>query len=216
MRTHDSPAAGRAPSLAIEELARLARVGDIVFTRVPAPAFRAISAATACWANHVGVVKAIRNGVPMVAESRFPFSGTTTLARFVARSQARRVALRRLPAPLAPEQERRLRLAADRRAGIFYDTGFGWRSRRQFCSKYVREVMLEATGETLGDVQSFAQLLERNPDADLLFWKLWFFGRIPWERLTVTPASLYASPRLVAVFEGTAAPEAAGRPAAQR
>jgi hypothetical protein len=46
-------------------------------------------------------------------------------------------------------------------------------------------------------------MLERNPAADLRLWQAWYFGRIPWERSTVTPESLYSSPALEVVFDGT-------------
>jgi hypothetical protein len=66
----------------------------------------------------------------------------------------------------------------------------------------VREVLHEATGTLVGEVESFSALLARNPATDVGFWRLWFFGRIPWERRTVTPASLLESPHLRAVFDG--------------
>jgi hypothetical protein len=63
-------------------------------------------------------------------------------------------------------------------------------------------VLAEATGVTLGEVETFGALLARNPDASLAFWRFWFFGRIPWDRQTVTPASLYRSDRLHPIFDG--------------
>ncbi|MBU1777191.1 MAG: hypothetical protein KJ899_11175, partial [Gammaproteobacteria bacterium] len=74
----------------------------------------------------------------------------------------------------------------------------------QFCSRYVREVLDEATGVEVGQVETFAQLLKRNPDADQAFWKSWYFGNIPWQRETVTPASLLEDKQLRVVFDGTA------------
>jgi len=53
-------------------------------------------------------------------------------------------------------------------------------------------------GQKLGGVA----LLRHNPHADLRLWRSWYFGRIPWERTTVTPASLYRSPALSVVFDG--------------
>ncbi|MGM1265691.1 YebB family permuted papain-like enzyme, partial [Escherichia coli] len=37
------------------------------------------------------------------------------------------------------------------------------------------------------------------PNAKLTFWKFWFLGSIPWERKTVTPASLWHHPGLVLI-----------------
>jgi len=77
-------------------------------------------------------------------------------------------------------------------------------SRREFCSRYAREVLAEATGYTVGEVETFAHLLASRPDANQTFWKFWYFGRIPWNRETVTPASLLRSPEIQPVFDGIA------------
>ncbi|EED1440471.1 hypothetical protein L1G67_004697, partial [Escherichia coli] len=42
----------------------------------------------------------------------------------------------------------------------------------------------------------------------LTFWKFWFLGSIPWERKTVTPASLWHHPGLVLIHaEGVETPQ---------
>ena len=63
-----------------------------------------------------------------------------------------------------------------------------------------------------GEVQTFREPLERNPAADLRLWKVWYFGRIPWDRTTVTPASLYTCRSLRIVFDGTVALHRGGPP----
>ena len=182
-----------------------ATVGDLVFIRVPMRPFREVAAATGSWTNHVGiVVGADTDGEALIGESTFPFSRTTTLTRFIGRSEGQRVAVARLVDEPTDEQKKAIVGAARRRAGIFYDTGFNLRSGRQFCSRYVREVLREATGAEVGEVETFEQLLARRPGAHLGFWKLWYFGSIPWQRETVTPASVLASPALRLVFDGTA------------
>lgn len=50
-------------------------------------------------------------------------------------------------------------------------------------------------------VQTFADLLQQQPGVDLSFWKVWYFGNIPWERATVTPASVLQSPQLQILFD---------------
>lgn len=181
--------------------ARLA-VGDVVFIRVTARPFREVADATGSWTNHVGVIVDTGGAEPLVAESTFPLSRRTPLSDFVARSEGGRVAVHRLASPLSAEQAQRVREAADRRMGVFYDTGFDLQSQRQFCSRFVREVLAEATGVTLGEVETFAHLLARRPDTNLGFWRAWYFGRIPWQRRTVTPASLLLSRELVPVPDG--------------
>ena len=54
-----------------------------------------------------------------------------------------------------------MRRAARQRLGRFYDTGFNLWSQRQFCSRFVREVLQEATAQSVGDIETFADLLAR-------------------------------------------------------
>jgi hypothetical protein len=183
-------------------LATSLAVGDVVFIRVTAKPFREVASATGSWTNHVGIVIDTTGPQPMIAESTFPFSKTTTLSRFVARSEGGRVAVSRLQAGLSAVQQQQVRAAAMARLGILYDTGFNLHSKRQFCSRYVREVMEYATGIAVGEVETFSALLARRPQTDLRFWRVWYFNRIPWQRETVTPASLLASPAMRIVFDG--------------
>ncbi len=181
-------------------------VGDLIFIRIGARGpFREVARATASWTNHVGIVVGRRDGALLVAESAVPWSRLTPLPRFVARSQDRRIAVLRLNGVLSDGEQRAIVGAAQRRLGVVYDGGFNLHSSRQFCSRYVREVLLEATGVEVGEVETFAELLARQPSAGLGFWKLWYFGRIPWRRQTVTPASVLRSRALRTVFEGAVA-----------
>lgn len=184
------------------DLAHQLQVGDVVFTRIPAYPFRQVAASTSSWTNHVGIVIDTSGAEPLIGESKFPLSQATPLSRFVARSENGRVAVRRLEQPLNSQQQQAIKTAAERRFGVLYDTGFNLQSSRQFCSRYVREVLQESTGIQVGETETFAQLLASNPQANLDFWRVWYFGNIPWQRQTVTPASLLHSPRLQAVFDG--------------
>lgn len=188
--------------ISFADLNRQLRAGDVVFIHVTPLPFEKVSEATKSWINHVGVVIDVSGSEAIVAESTFPFSRTTPVSKFVARSEHGRVAVGRLTTPPNDEQAKAISVASRSRMGIFYDTGFNLHSRRQYCSRFVREVLREATGVELGDVESFGTLLASNPDTDLGFWRLWFFGRIPWARKTVTPASLYRSEQLNPVFDG--------------
>lgn len=176
-------------------------IGDIVFIRVTVRPFLEVANATRSWTNHVGIVVGERDGEPLVAESTFPLSRVTTMSRFLARSDRGACVIARLKQPLDAEQRRRLVDAAMRRTGVVYDTGFDLASRRQFCSRFVREVVRDATRIVLGDVETFDTLLRRNPGHPLGFWRIWYFGRIPWQRRTVTPASLLESDALRVVAD---------------
>jgi hypothetical protein len=203
-----APGAAAATVPAAATLARLAgslQVGDIVFIRIGAYPFRKVADATGTWTNHVGIVLDVSGAEPEIGESRFPFSGRTTLRRFVARSAGGRVAVLRLPVPLSADQQAAIVAAAAQREHVFYDTGFDAHSQRQFCSRYVREVLQQGAGVTVGRVETFQALLASAPDADVGFWRAWYFGSIPWQRETVTPASVLRTPGLQTIFDGTAA-----------
>ncbi|WP_245964705.1 YebB family permuted papain-like enzyme [Trinickia dinghuensis] len=171
------------------------RIGDLVFIRVNARPFLEVARATCSWTNHVGIVVGVGENDSLIAESTFPLSRVTTMSRFLARSSGG-FAIARLKQPLDRAQQRSLISAATRRSGVFYDTGFNIESQRQFCSRFVREVIFEATGVSIGEVETFETLLRRNPRHPLGFWRCWYLGWIPWQRRTVTPASLLASPHV--------------------
>jgi len=80
-RDEPLPAPAKEP---VGELARSLQLGDLVFTRIGAYPFRKVADATGSWTNHVGIVLDTSGPEPVIGESRFPFSGSTTLARFVA------------------------------------------------------------------------------------------------------------------------------------
>lgn len=186
------------------ELAKQLEVGDVVFIRIPRAPFTQVADATSSWTNHVGIVSDVSGKEPVISESRVPVSGETSWSKFVLRSDKGRVAVTRLPVPLDAHQQRKLRKSVAAKRGILYDTGFDLSSKKQFCSRYVREVVDEATGVQLGEVEDFSTLLKRNPQADQEFWKVWYFGNIPWQRKTVTPASLLQDGRMRVVFDGHA------------
>ncbi len=193
------------PHAETRALAEQLRVGDVVFIRVPALPFRKVADSTDSWTNHVGIVVDVSGDEPLVAESKLPLSTTTPLSRFVARSEGGRVAVSRLERPLSAQENLAIKVAVLERTNIPYDTGFNLHSKRQFCSRYVREVLNEATGIKVGEVENFRTLLARHPGADMTFWRVWYFGSIPWERETVTPASVLQSPYLHPVFDGIVA-----------
>lgn len=188
----------------VGQLDKTLAIGDVVFIHVAPLPFQKVSEATQTWVNHVGIVVGASGGEARIAESTFPVSRTTTLSRFAARSVGGRIAVARLDRPLSEAQRQALLRASQERMGVFYDTGFNLKSRREFCSRFVREVLLDATGIEVGEPESFRSLLARKPDTKLGFWRVWFLGSIPWDRQTVTPASLYRSDKLNRVFDGFA------------
>lgn len=186
----------------ITEIAAALKIGDLVFIRVPIKPFREVAAVTGTWTNHVGVVANIPGEEPLIGESTFPFSRTTRFSKFVAKSEQGLVAVSRLKFDLSSHQNQLVQNAVKKRKGIFYDTGFDLYSNKQFCSRYVVDVIKESTGIVIGKIEPFYELFYRNPGANVKFWKWWFLGRIPWDRKTITPASLLNSTELKSIFHG--------------
>jgi hypothetical protein len=177
------------------------QVGDIVFIRVANFLYRRVAEATNSWTSHVGMLAGREDSEWMVAESAVPLSRYCPLSRFLRRSEGGRCAIMRLKSPLDSKAPGRLQAEAARRMRHWYHLGFDLDSRRQFCSKFVYEIYREALGVSIGTVQSFRDLIEKNPTSPLAFWKMWFMGRIPWDRRTITPGTQYESELLQPVYE---------------
>jgi hypothetical protein len=181
------------------------QTGDIIFIRVANFLYRRVADATASWTSHVGMVHRREGAEWLVAESAVPWSRYSPLTRFISRSEAGRCAVMRLKSPPDAHAQKKLQDEAERRMGQWYHFGFDLGARRQFCSKFVYEVYRDALGVNIGTIESFRELLERNPASPLTFWKIWFLGRIPWERRTITPGSQYQSDLLERVCENVRA-----------
>lgn len=177
------------------------REGDVIFIRVCHALYRRISETSGSWESHVGIILRDAHGGWTVAESTIPVSKFTPLERFVGRSENGRFLIRRMRPGLAGEDLQRLHSATARRIGKLYDTGFAYDSPRQFCSKFVHDSFLEATGRPVGKVETFRELFAENPQAPVSFWRTWFFGRIPWDRRCVTTASQIQAPNMVTIFD---------------
>ena len=175
--------------------------GDLIFIRISNPVFRQVAKTTASWETHVGILFSGPDGSWQVAESRFPLSTFTSLERFIRRSDRGRFLITRYHAELSPAEKSQLRESARARMGRLYNLGFNYDSRLLYCSKFVFDVYREATGCHVGNLTTFRQLLADNPQAPLGFWRVWFFGFIPWERRCVTTTSELKSPEFVPVYD---------------
>lgn len=179
-------------------------VGDIVFVRIGGPIFTCVATTTQSWTSHVGIIVDYQEGDWIVAESGIPFVRKTPLRKFLDRSDGRRFSIRRLKTePTGAEKTAMLKFA-DAQMGTLYSLGFNLESRKTFCSKFVHDVVYQATHQQVGEVETFDHLLHRNPDAPLWFWRAWFLGFIPWQRTTITPASEMSSPMLRVIAQNNA------------
>lgn len=175
--------------------------GDVVFIATANALYRRVARDTNSLASHVGILFADGNGGWEVAESTFPVAKYTPLNEFLDRSDNGWFCIRRLKDEIKAEQIVALRAQCDQRMGIPYHAGFNYESRKLFCSKLVYEVFRDVLGIEVGELETFRELLSKKQDPSLFFWRLWFFGFIPWQRLTVTPASQMISKRLLTVSE---------------
>ncbi|MEH6471271.1 MAG: YiiX/YebB-like N1pC/P60 family cysteine hydrolase [Halopseudomonas sp.] len=173
--------------------------GDILFISINAFLYKQVARGTGSWCSHVGF--AVREaGQWWVMESKVPKVAKTPLRDFLSRTCNAEVAIRRLPQSLSRDDIEQLKQAANQRAGRWYHLGFNYDSPRQFCSKFVHQVFRDALGVKLGKLQTLRQLLDENPQASVGFWRVWYFGFIPWQRRTVTPASQLEDNQLKTVF----------------
>lgn len=162
--------------------------GDIIFISIPNFLYRAIEKGTNSQTSHVGILLK-ENDKWMVAESKVPVSMLTPLEDFINRSNNSWFAIRRFNEDLSQEQLKELKKACEVRYGVLYDFSFNFHSAKLFCSKFVYEVFKESCNIDVGELESFKTLINKNPTALTGFWRLWFLGFIPYEKLTVTPQS---------------------------
>ncbi len=162
--------------------------GDIIFISIPNFLYRAIEKGTNSHTSHVGILLK-ENDKWMVAESKVPVSMLTPLEDFINRSNNSWFAIRRFNEDLSQEQIKELKKACEVRYGVLYDFSFNFHSAKLFCSKFVYAVFKESCNIDIGELESFKTLINKNPKALTGFWRLWFLGFIPYEKLTVTPQS---------------------------
>ncbi len=177
--------------------------GDILFTRIPNFLYRRVAQVTGSPASHVGIAFYDPDSGWLVAESAVPTVRYTPIANFISRSDKGWLLVRRIRGGLSADQVKLLRKECDARMGKLYHLGFHFSSSRHFCSKFVYETYLAALGVEIGALESFQTLLNSQPNTSLWFWRLWFLGKIPWGRLTVTPASQLKSDKLETIWESS-------------
>ena len=163
--------------------------GDIIFTAIPHLLYKKVAEGTGSKSSHVGIILKDSEGNWVVAESAVPVSTYCSLEKFIKRSENGWYQIRRLKDNLSAAQIARIKEEAEKRMGIFYHLGFKYESNRMFCSKFVYEVYDAALNVKVGQLETFKELITKLPDTPLWFWKIWYFGFIPWKRITVTPAS---------------------------
>jgi len=180
----------------------IAQEGDLVFTDIPNVIFRNVAASSKTWTSHIGIIFRGDRGEWIVSESKVPLSKEVPLCEFLRNSSEYLFEIKRFHRPLSPVEIGRLHETADSMLHKLYTFGFDFDSDRMFCSKFVY-LVYQSIGIRAGKLQTFRELLAENPVSSLTFWKWWFFGRIPWDRRTVTPASQLRDPQFTSVLKGS-------------
>lgn len=175
--------------------------GDLIFLDIPYILFRRVAEGTNSWTSHVGIVLKDEYGAWVVAESTVPLSKKTPLCNYLRRSSDYTFEIKRLNRPLNALDIGKLRTTANAMLDRFYNLGFNFDSNLFFCSKFVY-LTYQSIGVEVGRVQTFRELMAENPKVSMTFWKLWFFGSVPWERRTVTPASQLNDSQFFSVLKG--------------
>ncbi|WP_415913132.1 YiiX/YebB-like N1pC/P60 family cysteine hydrolase [Neptuniibacter sp. QD37_11] len=189
-----------APELDINQIKADIQEGDIIFTAIPAFLFRRVAHDSGSFTSHVGYIIKDENGEFAVLESAIPTVRKVPLEDFIARTDKAQVMIKRIKGGLSQDQVTALKAASLQYMGRFYHTGFKFESKRQFCSKFVYLSFKEALGIEIGKLQTLGELLAENPQAKLIFWRAWYFGKIPYSRITITPASQLVDEKLETVF----------------
>ncbi len=175
--------------------------GDVVFTSNHNYLFRRVERDTLTWTSHTGQVFKNEFNEWVVYESTWPKSKITPLCEFMQRSYDDRVEIKRLSSGLTASQIRVMKMAATRQLGLPYDQGFDYDdNKKSFCSKFVYN-NYKAIGIEIGLLHTFQDLLDENPDMDITFWKVWYFGQIPYTRTTITPGDLIRDTEFTSVFK---------------
>ena len=123
----------------------------------------------------------------IVYESTDPVSRKTPICDYLKRTRENHVAIRRLVNKPNKAQLDTLFTYLKENMGKEYNFGFNYDSKKLFCSKLVYLAFKKAFNIEIGDVKTLKKLLAENPTGSTFFWRLYFFGFIPWERRTVTP-----------------------------
>lgn len=136
----------------------------------------------------------------IVYESTVPQSRKVTLCRFLKKAKKWHYAILRPNFNVKFDDLADVRRLLEQRLGVSYDLGFDYESEKLFCSKMVYDVYRKVFDIEIGSIKTFQQIFEENPESSLSFWNIWFFGKIPWERRTVTPKDQFYDGDLFIIY----------------
>ncbi len=189
-------------SILCQNVTQHLQAGDVIFISSNSEVFKNVAKSTLSWTSHVGVALPDSNNRLVIYESTLPLSKKTAICDFVKRTANDEIAIMRPRADLTQQNIKRLQNVAQGLMGRVYHTGFDYDTKtRLYCSKFVYDVFMKALGIEIGFIETFADLIRKNPDPELIdFWNRWFFGALPEDRRVVTPAGQLNDKDLLPVF----------------
>ncbi|WP_219905153.1 YiiX family permuted papain-like enzyme [Pseudothauera lacus] len=178
-----------------------ARGGDIIFHTSRSAQSLAVQKATASPYSHMGMVF-IRDGQALVLEAVEPVK-FTPLADWVRRGEGGRFVVRRLVDAgqvLTAAALQRLLAEGEALLGRPYDLYFEWSDERVYCSELVWKVYQRALGIEIGALQTISEFDLSHPAVQAKIRERWP-GQPPADEQVISPAAMFASDRLVTVYE---------------
>jgi len=177
------------------------RNGDIVFHTSRSEQSLAIQQATGSPYSHMGIVY-VDDGRAYVYEAVEPVK-STPFDEWTARGEGGHFVVERLRDAdeiLTPEALGRMRRIGETFRGKHYDLYFEWSDERIYCSELVWKVYQRALGIELGQRQTIADFDLTPPTVRAKIHERWPAGPPP-DEIVISPAAIFASNRLVVVFE---------------
>lgn len=177
--------------------------GDVVFHTSRSAQSVAIQRATGSEYSHMGIVYVDDDGRAFVYEAVEPVKATP-LEEWIERGEGGRFVAKRLrdaEQVLTPRALRRMREVGEGFRGRHYDLYFEWSDERVYCSELVWKIYQRALGIEIGERQTIREFDLSHPAVQAKIRERWD-GPPPPDEVVVSPAAMFASPRLVTVYAG--------------
>ena len=175
--------------------------GDIIFQTSKSAQSKAIRLATKSKYSHMGILF-MKDGALCVLEAVEPVK-YTPLSEWLERGEGGHYAVMRLAGAGGAINEnsiKKLRQTGEGFLGRHYDPYFEWSDERIYCSELVWKIYQRALGIEIGSLAPLGSfdLSSREVQAKI---KERYGNKLPLKEKAISPAAMFASPKLVKVVE---------------
>jgi len=177
------------------------RNGDIIFQTSRSSQSKAIQLATHSKWSHVGIVF-IQDGKPYVLEAIQPVV-STPLQKWVARGENHHFVAKRLRNSeqiLSSNAISKMRKIGKKFVGRNYDPYFGWSDDRIYCSELIWKIYDRGAGIKLSALSRMGEFDLTNPIVQAKIRER-YGSHLPLNEAVVSPQDIYASSKLVTVYQ---------------